>query len=50
MKWIALLACLIAALSVGCASGTVSEQDAQNFSKTPDGKGDDGRDAVNNAR
>lgn len=49
MKWVMLFACLVAVLSVGCASGTVSEQDAQNFSKTPDGK-DDGRDEVNNAR
>lgn len=36
-------------LLVGCSTPTVSEQDAQNFSKTPDGK-NDGLEEVNNNR
>ena len=49
MKWVALVACGFAVLVSGCASGTVSEEDAKNFSKTPDGK-DDGRSEVNELR
>jgi hypothetical protein len=42
---------LLALIAGGCGPGnTVTEEDARNFSKTPDGKGDDGRDAVNNLR